>query len=132
MTGGRNVTPEQQRRVRARIEACVPVATTPKTCPRTAEARHAAGPVTDLSPAELAASIRETLRATMGTDPVVRRLVCTTGGTCDARFGIAHGRYPVAMRYRVRALRSAVGRCWVLISWQVKRPARLPARSCPC
>lgn len=122
VTGGPKVTPEQQEAVRARIEACRPVATAPKTCPRTFGASEASGRVKDLSPSQLASAIRKDLRATFGTYQKVTRLVCNPSGTCDARFTIDHRRYLLAMRYHVRALPSAAGKCWVVTSWQVVRP----------
>jgi hypothetical protein len=132
VTGGPNVTRRQQQAVRAAIEACRPVASTPKTCPRTDEtSSQAAGRVPDLTPRQLGAALREDVRATMGPAYQVKRMTCTPRGTCEGRFRIHQGRHTVVMRYQVRGVRRALGGCWVVTSWMVIRPSPVPNEVLP-
>jgi hypothetical protein len=124
VTGGPKVTPAEQRAIRARREACSPVRTTRRMCTFAAGAKRAAGPVTELTPGQLAASIRKELKATMGAGQRVTRLACTRAGTCTAHFTLDWDRYPFALEFQVRAMRSSVGSCWVVTRWRVTTPSR--------
>jgi hypothetical protein len=131
VTGGQRVTPAEQRAIRARREACNPVGTTRKTCPRTYLAKAATGPVTDLTPRQLVASIRKSLKATMGADTEIRRLACTPSGSCDGHFTLDYGRYPFAITFQVRAQRTSTAKCWVVTSWRITQPGHFSGMGVP-
>jgi hypothetical protein len=120
VTGGRKITPAWQRAFKARRASCGKT----RMCPVAAGVRQAAGLVTDLTPAQLGASIRKSLNASMGAGQRVTRLQCTRAGRCDAHFTLDWDRYPFALTFEVRAMRSNVGSCWIVTSWRITTPSR--------
>jgi hypothetical protein len=132
--GEQGLSAAEERRVKARRQACRPDINDRTNC--NVDARSpVSGPVTQGSAADLTRSVRESLETHGGFS--ILRLKCFKGSRCDAAFAFGTRRRRLEMSYRIEAVKSAPA-CWELTGFRVTRPvpeygnfaAPLPSQGC--